>query len=131
MKTTGRQTLRTALAQATTEEEFTDTVIAIAQTFGWHVHHSRPAISPDGKWMTRLKGNAGLPDLVMARGGRRVIFAELKSEKGKTSDAQDGWLEALGYNRPGENRQAVDPDRNPEVYVWRPSNLAEITEILR
>lgn len=35
---------------------------------------------------------AGLPDLVIALGPGRVAALELKSEKGKTTPAQDRWL---------------------------------------
>ena len=34
---------------------------------------------------------AGLPDLIMVKDGR-LIFAELKTEKSKLSDAQNKWL---------------------------------------
>ena len=48
----------------------------------------------------------------------RLIFAELKKEKGKTSPEQDAWLEALKIT-------------GAEVYVWRPSQLREVIQILQ
>jgi len=43
-----------------------------------------------------------------------VIFAELKSERGRVSDAQRCWQEAL------MRAQGV------EYYIWRPSDLPSI-----
>jgi hypothetical protein len=48
----------------------------------------------------------------------RLIFAELKKETGKTSPEQDAWLEALKI-------------AGAEVYVWRPSQLREVIQILQ
>jgi hypothetical protein len=54
----------------------------------------------------------------MSRAGR-LIFAELKTQKGKTTPEQDLWITALQAS-------------NAEVYVWRPRDLREsIPDILR
>jgi hypothetical protein len=119
------------LTAKVSEDELKSTIIHAATTFGWHVHHDRPArTGKDGEWRTHIQGDAGFPDLTLAREGR-VIFAELKRANGRVSEAQHAWLEALG--RPGgtPSQQAVDPKANPEVYVWRPIDLPEIMEILR
>ncbi len=108
------------LTAQVSEDELQSTIIAAADVFGWHVHHDRAAMNARGKWATHIQGDAGFPDLVLARRGR-VIFAELKRATGKVSDDQAEWLEALGVNTTG----------NPEVYVWRPIDLPEIMEILR
>lgn len=121
--------LRKAMAHATSEDDLKDTILDLCRLFGWRVHHDRPARTEKG-WRTAIQGDAGFPDLCMARNGR-VIFAELKSERGAVRPGQDEWLAALGYSHLGEDGQTVDPDRNPEVYLWRPSDLSEIVEILR
>ena len=64
-----------------------------------------------GKWITT--GAPGFPDVVMAHPERGVIFAELKTDKGKTTAAQDAWLRALGPH--------------VECYLWRPSDLDSIS----
>src|SRR5690606_28778418 len=60
---------------------------------GWKVHHTRPARTDKG-WRTPLQGDAGYPDLTMARRGR-VVIAELKSESGRVTREQAAWLEHL------------------------------------
>jgi hypothetical protein len=64
----------------------------------------------------RSKGSqSGFPDRVLVR--ERVIFAELKREKGKPTDSQIEWLDQLAF-------------AGAEVYLWRPSDLEEIGQIL-
>ena len=75
--------------------------------FGWlFVHH----------W-TSVHSTPGFPDYVLVR-GQRLIFAELKSDIGRLSSAQEHWLERLGQV-PGV-----------EVYTWRPSQRDEILRVL-
>lgn len=82
-----------------------DGIIELAKVLGWHVAHFRPARTKHG-WSTAMQGHKGFPDLVLARSGR-VVFAECKSEKGRLSDEQVSWLDALA---------------GAEVYVWRPAD---------
>ena len=80
------------------EQEFQDQVIAAAQTLGWrHFHTYDSRRSPSG-W----------PDLVLVnvRQGR-LLFRELKTERGRVSPAQEVWLAHL---------VAVGQD----AAVWRP-----------
>ncbi|MDR4533224.1 VRR-NUC domain-containing protein [Glutamicibacter sp. PS] len=81
-----------------TEEAFQNEVISAAKGLGftkiYHTHDSR-------------RSPAGFPDLVLVHPRRGVIFAELKSERGRVSDAQQAWLEDL--------RAA-----GQVAYVWRP-----------
>lgn len=96
-----------------TEAQFATWVIALARTRGWRVAHFRPARTEKG-WRTPVAADgAGFPDLVLARRGE-VLFAELKSNTGRLSKAQQDWDEAL-----------------PALYIWRPSRRAVIEEILR
>lgn len=98
------------------EADFQKQVVEIAHYYGWIVHHSRPAMLPGGKWATHGI-DSGFPDLVLAHKERGVIFAELKSEKGRVSESQMTWLEAL---RP-----------NAKVHLWRPSQLSEVIKTLK
>lgn len=103
---------RRVLDAATTEDELLGLVVAYAQLQGWLVHHCRPARSEKG-YRTPIQGDRGFPDLVLAR-ERRVIFAELKTERGVLSNAQHRWINAL-YDL---------------VYMWRPSDWPEIEKVL-
>ena len=99
-----------------TEAEFQRWVTELAEVLGWSHVHFRPAMTSKG-YRTPVSGplGKGWPDLVLVR--ERVIFAELKSDKGKLSPEQDWVL--------GELRRA-----GAEVYVWRPRDRDEIGAVL-
>lgn len=86
---------RDAASGAMTEAALLRRVIETASLLGWHVHHSRPARTRDGGWVTHLTGHAGCPDLVLARDGE-VRLVELKSSRGRVSPEQKDWLDASG-----------------------------------
>jgi hypothetical protein len=96
------------MSEAVAERELTGYVADLAHLFGWRRYHT---------WLSR-HSPAGFPDEVLVRGAR-LIVAELKSERGKVSAAQVEWLDALGQV-PGV-----------ETYVWRPSDMDRIAEVLR
>lgn len=83
------------------ERDFQERVVALARTYGWSVY-----AVPD----SRRASLAGYPDLTMwnERLGK-LIFVELKREKGKTSPAQERVLDQLRVCK-------------QQVYVWRPSD---------
>lgn len=89
------------------EAAFLQQVKALAYIHGWAFHHQSPMRTPRGKIITG--GSVGFPDLVLAHKVRGVIFAELKTTKGKTTAAQDDWLERLGPH--------------VECYLWRPWDI--------
>lgn len=99
--------------RAYTERQFQSMVQVIMRDMGWLYYHA-----PDNKPIHGRIQNvkAGFPDLCAVRGGR-LIFAELKKELGRTSGAQDEWIDSL--------RTA-----GQEVYVWRPSDLPVLSGIL-
>ena len=90
-----------------TERDFSRQVIDLARFRGWLIYHS---------W-TSIHSPAGFPDLVMTRKGR-LIFAELKRDKGKLTPAQEEWLAALRETAAG-------------VYEWKPADWENIMEILK
>jgi hypothetical protein len=99
-----------------TEDDFLESIIDLAHVYGWKVFHARAARTGKG-WRTPVQGDgAGFPDLVLVR--ERVIFAELKTDKGKLSELQEDWTLALNT--------AVQ-----EVYVWHPSDWDRIVEVLK
>jgi hypothetical protein len=91
----------------TTEKQFQQQVKDLAKILGWKYYHT---------WRS-FHSPAGFPDCVMVK-GCRVIFAELKTEKGKVSEKQQEWITALSGT-------------NNETYVWRPSDWDDIVEVLR
>lgn len=92
----------------------------LAHTFGWTVAHFRHALKADGTWITPVSADgAGFPDNILAKPGKPVIFAELKTDKGTLSSNQKAWLSIL---------RTVPGIR---VFVWRPKNYQEIVKELR
>jgi hypothetical protein len=78
-----------------TEEQFYQQVVDLAHVLGWRVAHFRAAQTAHG-WRTPVGADGeGFPDLVMVRAGR-IIFVELKSQKGVPSFEQAQWLQELG-----------------------------------
>lgn len=105
-----------------TESEFQSAVIDLAQTFGWLVAHFRPARTAHG-WRTPVTADgAGFPDLVLVHpgthpGGGRVLFRELKADRGKITAQQAAWLSML---------DAAGAD----ACVWQPWEWPRIVAVL-
>ena len=91
----------------TRERDFQHSVVELAELYGWMIYHTYDS----------RRSNPGFPDLVMVR-DNRVIFAELKTMKGKVTKHQERWLEALAKTQ-------------VEVKLWRPSDINDIEEVLR
>lgn len=98
------------LANAMSEGDLQASVIESLDTFRWLWFHDYDA----------TRNNAGLPDLVAVRGGR-LLFIELKSNRGRLRVEQRSWLGALGR---------VD---GIEVYLWTPRDwhAGTIEEVLK
>lgn len=127
---------RSQVNAVTTEAEFQAQVVDLAKLHGWQVFHALPVQrASDGKHRTAFQGDAGFPDLVMARDGR-IVVAELKREGQKPRPEQLDWLSALaGVVWRQEHRAVVvglDPGAPPTVYValWRPSDWESIEAVL-
>ena len=118
------------------EKEFQAAVIEFAQLNGWMVAHFRPGMMKSGRWVTPMIGDPGFPDLTMVRDGL-LVFAELKSEKGRLSATQRQWrdqIEAVvqrawgDWEVPPRSGLYLDP---VEYFLWRPSDWDKIERTLR
>lgn len=83
-------------------------VVQLAVLRGWRCFHDHDS----------RRNTAGLPDLILCRRGR-LIFAELKTNTGRTSAEQDAWLGALALVA------------GVEVFLWRPADLEDVQRVLR
>lgn len=90
------------------EQELLVQVRQVAGLYGWMVYHTHDS----------RRSDAGFPDLVLVR-PPRLIFAELKSEKGRIRNAQKRWLMRLG-----------EVSELPEVYLWRPDDWPDVMATL-
>jgi len=99
----------TALAKTMTENALLNQVRALAHALGWLGYHTHRSD----------RSEPGYPDLTLVKGGR-LIFAELKTEKGHLTGPQRAWWDALVH-------------ATGEVYLWRPTQLLDgtIETILR
>lgn len=112
--TTGQRSCSRFTVQARLPEaDWQARVIDTAHTYGWRVCHHRPARTRKG-WRTPVQGDAGLPDLILARNGV-VLLVELKTDRGRVTAAQRAWLDQLG----GHGR------------LWRPRDWPNVLEELR
>ncbi len=108
-----------ALAPQLSERQFQATVIEYARLQGFraaHFHDSRRQVAPGV--LVGDKDAAGFPDLVLCR-GETVVFAELKSAKGKLTPEQTAWLDALVV-------VAEAAPENVKIRVWSPASWADI-----
>jgi len=101
------------LLRQISEREWQSHVCKIAELKGWRYYHP-----PDNRPVNGIiqKVVAGFPDLCLIKNGR-MVFAELKRERGNVSVQQESWMRAI-------SKCGI------EVYVWRPSNLNEVVAIL-
>jgi len=96
-----------SMATMMTEAQFQQKVTDLCDWLGLKWHHETDS----------RKSKKGFPDLVIAGPGG-VLFAELKSQKGRVSAAQRGWLSTLG-------------DAGANCYLWRPSDWPDVEARLR
>ena len=67
-----------------TEKAFQAQIVELAELRGFFVYHTHDS----------RRSQPGFPDLVLIK-GTRLVFLEVKSEKGKVSNAQMDWILAL------------------------------------
>jgi hypothetical protein len=99
-------TARHQLDLAMTEAQWQTTVIDLAYAHHWRVYHT----------FDSRRSYPGFPDLVLVRD--RIIYAELKSEKGRVTLTQQEWIDDLN-------------GAGGEAHIWRPSDFDEVKQILR
>lgn len=89
------------------EEAFQNKVLALCRWLRLRTYHTYDS----------RRSDPGFPDLVIVgRGG--VIFAELKSTRGKVSLHQQAWWEDL-------------TKAGAEAYIWRPEDWEQIQIVLK
>jgi len=107
--------MTTDIAKRMTEAELAANILDAAAKLGWRVKR-------DPTWRATC-ACPGFPDLTMARptanGQARLIFCELKTERGKLTEPQGEWLALLRMTGLG-------------VYIWRPRDWLDgtILEVL-
>lgn len=101
--------------ETTTERAWQTWVIRQAMLLRFSYYHP-PDNKPDTCTGKVQQIVAGFPDLVLVKDDR-LIFAELKREKGRLTEAQKVWLKRLEAT-------------GAECYVWRPSQWQEVLDIL-
>lgn len=82
-----------------TEASFQKTVIDMARVLGWSCFHPRYSIGSD----------AGYPDLTMVHPTHGALWLELKTRRGRISDAQRAWIDRL--TAAGQRAYIVYPDQ--------------------
>ncbi len=105
-----------------TERALQDSVVGRARRRGWKVAHAGKGFVGDqdtgtGQFITPMA--PGWPDLTLAKAGHRLIFMELKRERGEVSEDQWFWLQLLNLC-------------GARAIIVRPSDLREgrVNEIL-
>jgi hypothetical protein len=90
-----------------TERQWQAIVLELATLYGWthfHVYDSR-------------RSDPGWPDLTLVR-TPELVFAELKTDRGRLTPAQVRWLQLL-------------TDCGQETHGWRPRDLDVVHERLK
>lgn len=116
---------------AVSEREWQKTLVVLFETLGWHVNHVFPLQTKHG-WRTGTTAE-GWPDLTAFR-REHLVAVEVKSEKGKPTEAQLTWLQRFALLpcarawilRPSDEIQTVaawlrDPESAPRVHGWAPT----------
>ncbi len=89
-----------------TEKQWLEQVRTLAKLFGWLTYHPHQS----------MRSEPGYPDLTLIR--ERLVFVELKTERGKLSEHQEKWRDAC--LRAGA-----------EWYCWKPADLELAAAVLR
>ena len=97
------------------------TVMELARLCGWLVFHDEDS----------RRNPAGFPDLVLVHPNKSpgIIFAELKTAKGKTRAKQEEWLNKLALVM--DKIYPIEAKREHiNVCLWRPQHWPQIEKIL-
>lgn len=111
---------RTLQADTMLEDELQSRVLQLASPLGWRSYHTHDSRRSPG----------GFPDLCLVHGrAARLIFSELKREKGRYQPGQREWLADLAAVGEAAHRDLLGTFRYPNnprrilVTTWRPSDL--------
>lgn len=103
-----------------TEAELQQNIIELAHVLGYRVAHFRPALMKQGGslvYRTPVAADGkGFPDLNLVRPGR-VIYIEVKSDKGKQSPEQVEWERTIRAS-------------GAEYYLVRPGDWDKMVGVL-
>jgi hypothetical protein len=124
------------LANRPSEREFQRAVMEMAELCGWETLHVRTSMQ-QGRYLTATTGTMakGWVDLVLVKGSR-VIFAELKGDRGRLRPDQERVLSVLrGLDNPPGHIQGSGTTQQwfapwIEVSVWRPKDWPSIEATL-
>lgn len=122
------------VAATMSEEVLLARVLELARFHNWRTAHFRPAQTQRGRWVTAVQGDGkGYPDLTLVHGpAGRLVFAELKAQRGAVSTAQCEWLTALEAVAAHADSHVLDTPL-VSVHTWRPADYLNgtIEEVLR
>jgi hypothetical protein len=93
--------MTTKVDRALSERAWQGQVLQLAALYRWTAYHT----------FDSRRSQPGFPDLVLCRD--RVLFRELKTDRGRLTGDQERWLEAL---------RAAGAD----ACVWRPADLDRV-----
>lgn len=131
------------------ETAFRNTIVELAEALGWRVflvENSTREITRKSGARVRVRninrGGAGFPDLVLVRRrDRRLIFAELKRDRGPRGGGahnhvepgpdQEAWLDDLRSASLRNDSCGRPSHLGFGVFVWRPSDYPAIELELR
>lgn len=105
--------------KAGSEAAFQQQVVNLAGYYGWRCYHTHDS----------RRSQAGFPDLVLVR-GPELIFAELKTDKGRVRAEQQLWIRDLEQvsTAIALDLEQLDHDSQAcvDVYLWRPADFDEL-----
>ncbi len=135
------------------ESAFQAQVVGLLRSYGWELIFHAPAGGRGSKAQgthrftgEAIKEGKGFPDIVAVHEPtRRLLFAELKTDKGRADAAQVRWLEALiaigravdelaEENEESRLRDCVGQNEHRpvvETYLWRPRDWHELHRVIR
>lgn len=109
------------------ETQFRNKVVRLAKEHGWLVNHTlRALVTQTGgtpRWITNTTGK-GYPDLTLTHPAwGRIVFLELKSERGTPSTEQKRWIRS--FQRAAERAPGI-----VAAYVVGPQDFDVVSRML-
>ena len=127
------------MSKGISETAFSTQVEELLRRFGWRFMHIKPSVMQSGHWASSMNPEGkGWLDYCAVR-PPRLLFAELKDAKTTLTPEQDEWFDDLiECTRqiminpvPVPVGRKIELFPSFEVYLWRPSMIEKIVEILR